>query len=462
MGHGSVAGSYHRKASPQKTLPMSMDLRASSVKYYTIEVAIPAYDLLGLGRDEWDVSIHPVITFDDLWFKLGIRQRAVLRDNGDRVCIRSVASDRQPNETPKLTFRIPERGFGDDYEMEGIARSLLRDWTSMTWFYAQEHIRRLSGASPARFATYIRVCAVFFNLRDAAELSDCTVTEVLRPKKRKGTASGSLLAALGLTLRSSPPAGVQGDSNLRVRPVRSHAARAQWYEEPDPELRQRIHSLPPEIFDLIKEALLQDAFGPRRFNLKCGPFHHQGISLALNKDLYQKCRHKLYSESTWVVGLCEGQCDRAAVVRGASFPHRNFKFVKKWELQLSTDDIFNSHPTYSEEWFQPPRLHGRWAICTNSLVALHAYQNYHEFINFQLLEMWAKTWAFVTSSQATHLHLDLSRAFGADGVYMGDAVMLYAQNSPWNSRLGAKESRTITIRAPCSILEDDMRKFFNR
>ena len=234
-----------------------------------------------------------------------------------------------------------------------------------------------------------------------------------------------------------PPYGPRPDNHWTYRnvwPDQSgvHSFRDITYEESDPDLVQRIHNLPADLFTYLYQVFLQHTIGPDRVYVYIENLSPH-ILRSLPRDKLAIAQHNFVSGNTWIIPDKSVYLFRADSYLSAYYTM--FKLVRRVEISLSTRDACQHCLSHVEDClderhraFIPPKLGGvRYSPL--ELVANHEW-DISEILNVydycirgamdDLGETWIERLNFVSRLQLDYLVLDMTETYELfGGPYVG-------------------------------------------
>ena len=319
------------------------------------------------------------LSFERLWFPMGVRKRAIFFENVNQKTALSAES---------LNARLGEIQHGP---------------TSILF-------HRLSYCSMEVFRNCIRVLSVgeattVGGLTHSSNASN-TTTAMTFEMKGKARRCCCKPTSKTYTHETKIPHRTCVSNISYFLPPPAYAAKPE-----DLQLRQLVHNLPEELFDKLLQDFLYMALGPRKLYADDERLYMRAFG-ALNRVMYAKHRRIFLSQSTWVIG--QGNCQETTSFLN-QMPMSMLRNIRKIEIKLSGHDCI--HPSL-DHYFAPPDIS---EPKIDRLIRLLYYMIECARFATELMRTWLGKFDAVKALQLKldEVVFDVSDAYGLDGDYLG-------------------------------------------
>ena len=222
------------------------------------------------------------------------------------------------------------------------------------------------------------------------------------------------------------------------------------------DFKHRVHNLPLELFQIVRDTMFDDVFGPKDV------FPHKdpsilNVFLALDRHLYRKYSDIYWRQNTWIVG--NGRAEKTMQfmslkpfdfrIDGFSeqTPNRVALGIKSIHISLSREDI--------PVWHQPMDPEDGIPFELRRTLDIPDYQDQTEHFKSTAFEIWQQKFDRIAVLNLQHFTLDARDAFAPNGEYLG--VSAVEQFIPFADGLPSD----IKILAPTKALIREICNVFN-
>lgn len=224
-------------------------------------------------------------------------------------------------------------------------------------------------------------------------------------------------------------------------------------------LYNRLLELPPEIIQMIMDALFEDAFSLRKVYPHKDP-SVANIFLALDQNLYHKYHKQYWSQNTWVIGkgsvhdtmrfMTEKPYNVLTTEFSRQMPNRAALKIQSAEMYFTKEDMRESiQKQMSLVTTERGTILDKdlYPVLGSSTLGCQA-------IKTELKQIWQDKFDRIAMLDLRHFTLNLTEAYGPDGEYLGiDAVLRlipFVHGLPTDFQ----------ILAPSKALADEIRAIF--
>lgn len=325
-------------------------------------------------------QLPPPLSFEALWYSMGVRKRTIVFEN---------VIQKTDLSAERLNARLCEIHHGPTSRLA----------------------HKLTNCSMAVFGNYIRVLSG----GKATTIGDFTLSSVA-----SSTNTTTTIEMEGKAAPLQAPKPVKKahifEPDIPHRECKSDVSASlptsdESVKPADLPIRQHVHNLPPELFDKMLQDFLHTALGPRKIYVGI-EYINMRVFGALNAAMYAKQRSTFLSESVWVIGQGNYQETTSFLNK---MPVSMLKCIKRIELRLTRQDY--KHPSL-DYYFDLP--YGT----TPSIDRLDCLLNYMrecEKFKYELVSTWlGKIHAVMAlKHRLDELVLDVSDAYGPDDDFFG-------------------------------------------
>ncbi len=231
-------------------------------------------------------------------------------------------------------------------------------------------------------------------------------------------------------------------------------------------LVQKVHDLPPEIYDQVLESVLNVSFRPGELfpqqNPTCYGYHcvygehypnpEPTVFLALPKALYPMFREDCWSGNTWVIG--QGSPFYTVEFLN-TIPESIHDMIRSVYMSLTSEDLFGFEGVYLHQRIRQEREDFSKGGEIDNLEVLERFEMECDSFATEVTQIWFDKFYPVSSLSLKRLTIDLRKAYAPDGTFLGlEQIKLFPPFCDGMPRL--------TILAPTKSLEDDIWEVFAR
>ena len=422
----------------------------------------------GLGRDVTGRCLMPALTFEDFWFRMPVR---------NRILLMNWSLDHQPytrsfeQNKERLSLMLKT--------LDGrIGQVLVQD------MYHPFHARELfelftmdfAGCRPTKLEdTYDwtslgdRDIAVYYNFFCRHDgRSGCTRTSPTC-RGRSNSHTGSKIDLESKKQRQA--AKLQGrkprsNSQPKQADKRSPFQSGDFHktEPSDDSLERRLQRLPQELYDEIKETLLNVTLRPRQTSLETGKLY-PNVLRAFNREFYHQMRRTWLSSKWWTtfphfpMRDPRDDCGRLIPI---SIPSQLRSQVKQLSVTFDwsglcqgclawLDSHYFEHESYPKHWL--PHENRDHPFKNMFEVAIEYLEDV-KAANGEILEAWVHELSVIHDLAVDLLILDTRSAYNYSGEFIGLDVVKEVFN------IYSHDIKTVVVKAPNNDLKEEILEIF--